>query len=80
MSNMCVSNLEKLFKKNFGLSPVSYRNKIRTEHAKKYISGGYSITDTAQMTGFSDYFYFARIFKKFAGCSPGNFKDEGMGI
>lgn len=80
MSNMCVSNLEKLFKKNFGLSPVSYRNKIRTEHAKKFISGGYSITDTTQMTGFSDYFYFARIFKKFAGCSPGNFKDEGMGI
>ena len=80
MSNMCVSNLEKLFKKNFGLSPGAYRNKLRIEHAKKLLSGGYSISDAAQLTGFSDYFYFSRIFKQFAGCSPGTFKDEDTGI
>lgn len=80
MSNMCISNLEKLFKKNFGLTPISYRNKIRIGHAKKLICGGYSITDAALMTGFSDYFYFARIFKKFTGCSPGEFKNKGASI
>lgn len=80
MSNMCISNLEKLFQKNFGLTPVSYRNKVRIYHAKKLISGGYSVTDAALMTGFSDYFYFARIFKKFDGCSPGEFRKNATGI
>lgn len=80
MSNMCASNFGKLFKKHFGISPVVYRTRLRIEHAKKLLSGGYSISESAQMTGFSDYFYFARIFKKYAGCTPGKFKNDGAGI
>ena len=80
MSNMCVSNLEKSFKKHFGMSPTAYRNKLRIDHAKRLLSGGYSISETAQMTGFSDYFYFTRVFKRFTGCTPGDFKKSGISI
>ena len=78
MSNMCVSNLEKLFKKHFGMSPTAYRNKIRINHAKNLIMGGFSISEAAQMTGFSDYFYFSRVFKRFSGCSPGSFDNDSI--
>lgn len=80
MSNMCVSNLEKLFKKNFGMSPTAYRNKIRIDHAKNLIRGGFSISEAAQMTGFSDYFYFSRVFKRYTGYSPGSLGNDREGI
>ena len=80
ISHMSVSNLEKLFKKSFGMSPVAYRNKIRIDHAKNLLRGGFSISETAHMTGFSDYFYFSRVFKWFAGCSPGSFGNDDEGI
>ena len=80
MSNMCVSNLEKLFRKNFGMSPIAYRNKLRIERAKNLIRGGFTVSEAANMSGFSDYFYFVRMFKKYEGYTPGTLKDEITGV
>jgi len=73
MSYMSISNLEKLFKSQLGLSPIAYRHKIRIEQAKLLLAGGYSVTETAGKVGYTDIFYFCRMFKKRCGDTPGNF-------
>ena len=55
------------------LTPVSYRNHIRTEQAKILLEEGFSIDATAQKVGFSDRYYFSKIFKRNTGINPGEF-------
>lgn len=80
MSSMSVSNLEKIFKKNLGLSPLNYRHRIRIDHAKLFLAGGYSISETAERVGYKDVYYFSRMFKKLCGITPGAFVRENSGI
>lgn len=64
-----------LFKKQFGCSPVQYRNKIRIERAKQLLSDNHtSISECADALGFSDVNYFYRLFKKICGISPAKYK------
>lgn len=72
-SSMSVSNLEKIFKKNYGLSPIAYRNLLRINHARSLLLNGYSVGETADMVGFSNYYYFCKQFKNKTGLSPGEF-------
>ena len=80
MCDMSVSNLEKLFLKNFEVSPITYRNKIRIRHAKLLLASGYTLSEVAYKVGFSDVFYFSRIFKKLEGTTPGYFSKQNTGI
>ena len=73
LSSTSVSNLEKIFKKCFSMSPSAYRNKIRIEHAKQLLAGGYSIEKAAYLSGFSDRYYFSKTFKKITGITPSVF-------
>ena len=73
ISSLSVSSLEKIFKKSYGLSPIAYRNLLRINHAKSLLLNGYSIGETAEMVGFSNYFYFCKLFKTKTGLSPGEF-------
>ena len=36
----------------------------------------YRIYEIAEMVGFSDYKYFIKVFKKYAGCSPNKFLES----
>lgn len=48
-----------------------YIRKKRIEKAKKLLEDtDYSVFNIADMTGFSDYTYFSRVFKKYCGLSP----------
>lgn len=77
ISHISVSNLEKTFKKCYGMSPVVYRNTIRIEEAKKLLLNGFSIAETCIRTGFAGrYYYFCKMFKKYVGISPGKFISE----
>lgn len=71
ISSTSVTNLEKIFRQCFGMSPSAYRNNIRIERAKLLLAGSLSIEDAARLTGFSDRFYFSKIFKSLTGISPG---------
>ncbi len=65
-------HLFRLFKKAAGCSPVTYRNRLRIERAKALLSGGEcSVGEAAEMTGFSEVYYFDRVFKSVTGVSPG---------
>lgn len=58
------------FKKHTGYTPIEYVNKVKIEKAEEYLGIGYTITETSQLVGFNDPFYFSKVFKKVKGISP----------
>lgn len=65
----------KLFKEQFGLTPVDYINHERVKLAKQLLSSNsQTITQVALQCGFADVNYFVRIFKKVEGITPGNYQ------
>lgn len=48
-----------------------YLKNLRIEHAKKLIKNGFeNVTEIAKLCGYSDPFYFSKVFKAELGCSP----------
>ncbi len=78
LSDMCdISEvyLRKIFKNEYGVSPVKYINNLRLNFAKSLIlSGEYSITEACFDSGFNDTSYFSRTFKAKFGYSPEKLK------
>jgi AraC-like DNA-binding protein len=70
------SYLSREFSKYFeNLSFGEYIRKLRIEKAIQLIhSPKYSLTEIAYLTGFSDQSHFTRIFKKFTGKSPSEYR------
>lgn len=66
-----------LFKQHLKKTPVQYITELRLECARNLISGGASIEDAAFESGFNDPKYFARIVKKYFGCTPRDLKTYG---
>jgi AraC family transcriptional regulator, transcriptional activator for feuABC-ybbA operon len=64
-----------LFKEQTGQSPIQYLNKLRIDRAKQLLrSTSMPITQIAADVGFTDSFYFARIFTKSTGFSPSEYR------
>ena len=66
-----------LFKKHYGKTPTEYVTNLRLEYARKLIAGGETVENAAYKSGFSDPKYFARVVKKYFGCTPRSFKTYG---
>jgi two-component system response regulator YesN len=50
--------------------------RLRVERAKAYLrSSGVAVKEAALMVGFRDPAYFARVFRRFEGQSPAEFKE-----
>lgn len=65
----------RLFKKATGNTFIQYLNFVRISVAEKLlITTEMSITDIIFETGFSSLSYFNRIFKKFKGCNPSEYR------
>lgn len=63
--------LSSLFKKNMRIGFVSYLNNLRIQYANELMEKGEdSISEIATACGYSDYSYFARVFKKRTGKTP----------
>lgn len=71
------SYLSKLFRKHRGISPSEYLTQLRVEKAKLLMENDSEILTklVAPMVGFSDPFYFSKIFKKVTGSTPKEYKD-----
>lgn len=73
IANMSKYHFCRFFKKYTGMTPVQYLNFIRVDEASKLLlSGNYSITEIAMLTGFDNLSYFAKTFKHYKGVAPSN--------
>lgn len=73
--NLSRGHFSKIFKNVTGKTPIEYINQVRIEHAKDLLtSTTLHIKDLAQQIGFSDEFYFTRVFKQYEGCSPSEYR------
>lgn len=70
----------RLFKEATGQTPVSYRNALRIENACSLIENTpYTLQEISDALGFSDPSYFSKMFKKYMGQSPQQYKKENGG-
>lgn len=65
----------RIFKENTGMSIMTCVLKIRVKKAKKFlINPHYQIEEIAKNVGYSDASYFTKVFKKFEGITPTEFR------
>ncbi|MDR2529841.1 MAG: AraC family transcriptional regulator [Synergistaceae bacterium] len=76
-SGYSVSWFEKLFRKRYGVSPITYQMRLRVEKARDMIRSGIfnlNLTEIGLSVGFSDPLYFSKVFKKYMGVSPKQYR------
>lgn len=66
----------KVFKLITGESLNQYMLKKRIEHAEYLIRNGESIVEASEQTGFDNYSYFYKAFKKIKGTSPKEYQEQ----
>lgn len=71
-AGLSVSRFKAKFKKLLGVPPAEYIARKKIERARELLSqGGRSVTDVAFALDFSSSQYFATVFKRYTGKSPG---------
>lgn len=71
---LSVPYLCRIFRRHTGRTITAYIREIRCLRAASLIRSGTALTRAAEQTGISDYNYFARIFKKTTGHTPGYYR------
>ena len=67
------------FKICYGLTPMDYLVNKRIDEAKVLLEdGSLKIKDIARVVGYEDSLYFSKVFKKFTGVSPKEYKGDGV--
>ncbi len=67
-------SLNRLFKSNYGLSPMQYFINLKIEMAKKYLrEDNYNISQISELLGYSSIHYFSLQFKKTTGMAPSEY-------
>lgn len=72
--NVSVNTLERHFKRELNLSPSEYINKKRLANAARLLTDGHSVTEAAELSGFSDCSKFIYSFKKDYKMTPLKYK------
>ena len=64
-----------LFKQSTGSSFKEYLNMVRIEESKRLLANtDFSIIDIAIAAGFEDQSYFSKVFKKYTGITPKQYR------
>lgn len=67
-----------LFERETGMSPMNYLTRVRIGRSREMLKNySCSVAQVAEWVGYSDSFYFSRIFKKHTGISPTEFRKQG---
>ncbi|MCC8041954.1 MAG: AraC family transcriptional regulator [Oscillospiraceae bacterium] len=75
VSDLSEAHLCRLFKKHYGMRPMEYLNKTRIQHAKELLTQSHiSVENAAVSVGFETPSYFGRLFRRYEGCSPSEYK------
>ncbi len=65
------SHISRVFKKDTGINLISWINRYRVEYSKELLAiPQLKLYDIADLSGFSDYKYYVRQFKRYVGISP----------
>ena len=66
-----------LFKNCFDITPNRYIINLKIDYAKGLLKSGYiSVSQAAMLCGFSDIYYFSKVFKAETGISPREYKKD----
>ena len=76
--NLTLPAFCRYFKKATKLSYTDFVNQYRVQYAKKLLIQDKNVTETCFECGFESLSYFNRIFKKFAGESPSEFRKRRL--
>ncbi len=76
-AHMSSSNLFAVFKKEFGISPITYVNQYRLSMAGEFLlQYDSSVAQIAAMVGFHDALYFSKMFHKMYQVSPREYRKQ----
>lgn len=68
-----------LFKKETGFSYSGYLEELRIRKSKELLrNSDLPIAKICESTGFNDYFYFIKVFKKVVGCTPNQYRTDSL--
>jgi len=69
--------ISRMFKREMGKNFVDYLNEIRIEKAKEMLKDvRFKTYEVAEKVGIPDAHYFSRLFKKYAGVTPTEFREQ----
>jgi AraC-like DNA-binding protein len=73
--NLSVSQFERVFRRNFGMTPVKFINRFRVHQACVALQRtNHTITQIAHDCGFCDHSHLSREFVRIMGKSPGQYR------
>ena len=73
-------HLSKLLNRETGQSFFDLLGGMRIELAKQLLMApSLRVHEVAEQTGYADVAHFSKSFKKFAGCTPGEYRNRGIG-
>ncbi|MGG6310383.1 response regulator [Paenibacillus macerans] len=68
------SYLSRLFKQEMGVAFSDYVLERKMDRAKSLLLEGHKVYDAARLVGYRDVSYFTKVFRKYWGANPGEFK------
>ena len=75
--HISTSALKQLFSRWLAKAPITVLRDIRMRKAEQLLLSPYlQVQEVAALCGFNDPDYFARVFKKYKGCTPCEYKDK----
>lgn len=76
-----VNHFRRLFESDTGIAPLQYLQSLRMTHAKRLLeNSSRPIGDICFLCGFTDPYYFSRIFKKCCGINPSAWRKKNRSI
>lgn len=77
LCSLSSSQFYNLFRAEYGMAPLAYRNSLLMHRAKVLLrDGSFSVKEVAQALGFESVSYFSRFFRKHHGISPSGYSGQ----
>lgn len=72
-------HFRKLFTACKGTTPADYRNRLRIQRASELLRNGqHTVSEVAELVGIHDIKYFSKLFTRYVGLTPSEFKKKSF--